>query len=150
MSKLSARSTGLALRVFWRRSGESSERTTLEKLTGWTIRLKEAADDCMGHAIEMIGRDEEAALRFQRQVGENLIQAYALPTNVVRYNTTSFNVCSSHLFPWPLTKATVELSHIKARLDDIRESYQTRAERIIKQRQVEGLLTVVAVESTNT
>ena len=304
-----------------------SHRTTLEKLTGWTIRLKEATDDRMGHVIEMIGRDEEAAIRFQRMVGQNLIQAYELPTNVVRYDTTSFSVyhatpeegqgkgllgfghskdhradllqfkqglgcldpagipiftntvrgpdaddplylpawqemvktighphflyvadCKAgalltratidhgkgcYLFPLPmigetpgllhqwvlkppvpvtevylpevtdkegnpvlvgygfsmersmqctledgtvhtwaerwlvtqslahahrqqkglqerLTKATAELGHLKAQLDETRESYQTRAERIIKQRQVEGLLTVVAVESTNT
>jgi len=69
-----------------------SHRTTLEKLTGWTIRLKEATDDHVGHMIEMIGRDEEAAIRFQRQVGQNLIQAYALPTNVARYDTTNFSV----------------------------------------------------------
>jgi transposase len=301
--------------------------TTLEKLTGWTIRLKEATDDRMGHVIEMIGRDEEAAVRFLRQVGQNLIQAYELPTDVVRYDTTSFSVyhaapeegkgkgllgfghskdhradllqfkqglgcldpagipiftntvrgsdaddplylpawqemvktighpnflyvadCKAgalltraaidhekgcYLFPLPmigetpgllrqwvlkppapvaevylpevtdkegnpvlvgygfsmersmqctledgtvhtwaerwlvtqslahahrqqkglqerLTKATAELGHLKAQLDETRESYQTRAERIIKQRQVEGLLTVVAVESTNT
>ena len=69
-----------------------SHRTTLEELTGWTIRLKEATDDRVGHMIEMLGREEGAAIRFQRQVGQNLIQAYALPTEVARYDTTSFSV----------------------------------------------------------
>jgi transposase len=69
-----------------------SHRTTLEKLTGWAIRLKEATDDRVGHMMEVIGREEEAAVRFQRQVGQNLIQAYALPTEVARYDTTSFSV----------------------------------------------------------
>jgi transposase len=69
-----------------------SHHTLLEELTGWTIRLKEATDDRVGHMIEMIGRDEEAAVRFQRRVGQGLIQAYALPTEVVRYDTTSFSV----------------------------------------------------------
>jgi len=59
-----------------------SHRTTLEELTGWTIRIKEATDDRVGHLIEMIGREEEAAINFQRRVGQNLIQAYALPTEV--------------------------------------------------------------------
>jgi hypothetical protein len=49
-----------------------------------------------------------------------------------------------------LTKATAELGHLKARLAETRESYQTRAERILKQRQVAGLLTVTALESTTT
>jgi transposase len=69
-----------------------NHRITLEKLTGWTIRSKEATDDRVGHMIEMIGREEESTLLFQRQVGQNLIQAYALPTEVARYDTTSFSV----------------------------------------------------------
>lgn len=69
-----------------------SHRATLEQLTGWTIRLKEATDDRLGHMIEMLGREEEAAIRFQRQVGQNLIQAYTLPTETARYDTTSFSV----------------------------------------------------------
>ena len=69
-----------------------SHRTTLEKLTGWAIRLKDATDDRVGHMMEVIGREEEAGVRFQRQVGQNLIQAYALPTEVARYDTTSFSV----------------------------------------------------------
>ena len=46
-----------------------------------------------------------------------------------------------------LTKATAELGCLKARPEETRETYQTRAERILKQRQLEGLLTVTAVES---
>jgi transposase len=69
-----------------------SHRTTLEKLTGWTIRVKEATDDRVGHMIETLGREEETANRFQRQIGQNLIQAYALPTEIARYDTTSFSV----------------------------------------------------------
>ena len=69
-----------------------SHQATLEKLTGWTIRPKEATDDRVGHMVEIMGREEEAAVRFQRQIGQNLIQAYALPTEVARYDTTSFSV----------------------------------------------------------
>ena len=67
-------------------------RTTLEKLTGWVIRPKEATDDRVGHLIEVIGKDDEAAIDFKRQLGLHLIQAYALPTHIVRYDTTSFSV----------------------------------------------------------
>ena len=69
-----------------------SHRATLEKQTGWTIRPKEATDDRVGHLVEVIGREEEAAVCFQRQVGQNLIQAYGLPTETARYDTTSFSV----------------------------------------------------------
>ena len=70
----------------------NSHRTLLEKLTGWRIGVKEATDDRIGHMIEIIGCEEEKAIRLQRQVGQNLIQAYALPTEIVRYDTTSFSV----------------------------------------------------------
>jgi transposase len=70
----------------------NDHRTTLEKLTGWTIGPKEATDDRVGHMIEIIGSDEEKAADFQQKVGRNLIQAYALPTEIARYDTTSFSV----------------------------------------------------------
>ena len=69
-----------------------SHLATLEKLTGWRIRPKEATDDRVGQMVEEIGREEAAGVRFQQQVGKNLIQAYALPTEVARYDTTSFGV----------------------------------------------------------
>jgi len=69
-----------------------SHRATLEKLTGWTIRPKEATDDRVGHLVEVLGREAETAIRFQRRLGQNLIQAYELPTETARYDTTSFSV----------------------------------------------------------
>jgi transposase len=45
-----------------------------------------------------------------------------------------------------LTKTTVELSRLKAQTDETCEAYQTRAERIIKQRQLEGLLAATVTE----
>jgi transposase len=47
-----------------------------------------------------------------------------------------------------LTQATSELGCLKAKPEETRESYQTRAENIIKKRQVEGLLTVTVTENT--
>ena len=65
---------------------------TLEKLTGWKIGVKDATDDRLGHMLEMIGKEEEKMVLFQQQVGQWLIRAYELPTEVVRYDTTSFSV----------------------------------------------------------
>jgi transposase len=69
-----------------------SHQITLEEMTGWTIRTKEATDDRVGHLLEMMGKEEEQMVLFQRQVGEKLIRAYDLPTEIVRYDTTSFSV----------------------------------------------------------
>jgi transposase len=49
-----------------------------------------------------------------------------------------------------LTKTTTELTRLKAQSDETRDNYQARAERILKQRQLEGLLTVTAREDRTT
>jgi len=42
--------------------------------------------------LDALGSDEEQSVEFQRQLGRHLVQAYELPTQVGRYDTTSFNV----------------------------------------------------------
>jgi transposase len=49
-----------------------------------------------------------------------------------------------------LTKTTAELNRLKARTDETRDAYQARAERLLKQRQLEGLLAVTAMERVTT
>lgn len=66
--------------------------TVLEQITGWSIGEKEATDDRLGNLLETLGSNEEQNVEFQRQVGSYLIQAYELPSQVGRYDTTSFNV----------------------------------------------------------
>ena len=67
-------------------------RTTLEQVPGWPIRDKEMADDRLGRLVEVLGTDETQSLRYQRMQSQHLIQAYALPTDVARYDTTTFSV----------------------------------------------------------
>ena len=66
--------------------------TVLEQVTGWSIGPKEATDDRLGILLDALGSDEEQSVEFQQQLGRHLIQAYELPTQVGRYDTTSFNV----------------------------------------------------------
>ncbi len=66
--------------------------TVLEQITGWSIGEKEATDDRLGNLLETLGSNEEQIAEFQRQLGGHLIQAYELPSEVGRYDTTSFNV----------------------------------------------------------
>jgi transposase len=66
--------------------------TVLEQVTGWSIGEKEATDDRLGNLLETLGSNEEQSVEFQRQLGDHLIHAYELPTEVGRYDTTSFNV----------------------------------------------------------
>jgi len=67
-------------------------RLVLEEATGWTIGPKEATDDRLGDLLSVMGEDEERGLALQREMGQHLIQAYALPTKVARFDTTTFNV----------------------------------------------------------
>ena len=64
----------------------------LEQLTGWTITPKEATDDRLGLLIEVLGSDLEHMIRYQIEQGAGMIHAYALPTEVARFDLTSVNV----------------------------------------------------------
>lgn len=65
---------------------------TLALSTGWQIGAKDLTDDRLGRLLEVLGEDEERSAAYQQQQSQHLIRAYALPTEVVRYDTTSFNV----------------------------------------------------------
>jgi transposase len=67
-------------------------RITLQHLTGFNIGEKEATDDRLGRLLEVIGENESNSRHFQCQLGQHLIQAYALPTEIARYDTTSISV----------------------------------------------------------
>ena len=67
-------------------------RIILEEVTGWKIGEKDATDDRLGDMLEVLGGDQEKICEFESDLGKHLIQAYELPTEVARYDTTSFNV----------------------------------------------------------
>jgi transposase len=69
-----------------------THRTVLEQATGWEISDKDATDDRLDIVLDAVGQDEEHSVQFQRQLGQHLIQAYALPTEVARYDTTTVSV----------------------------------------------------------
>lgn len=70
----------------------NSHRTIIEQATGWTIGAKEATDDRLGLLLDELGNEEQKGVILQQRLGEHLIQAYELPTEVGRYDTSSFNV----------------------------------------------------------
>jgi len=67
-------------------------RYVLEQATGWDIGPKEATDDRLGDLMTALGEDEERGYELQRELGQHLIRAYALPTEIARYDTTTFSV----------------------------------------------------------
>ncbi|MCH9662572.1 MAG: DUF4277 domain-containing protein [Gammaproteobacteria bacterium] len=64
----------------------------LEACTTWSIRDKDATDDRLGNLLGQLGSSDEHRERFQREMSRHVIQAFALPTEVARYDTTSFSV----------------------------------------------------------
>lgn len=67
-------------------------KTVLEKVTGWEISDKDATDDRLGIMTGDFGSDIEKSFEFQNQTGQHIIQAFELPTDIGRYDTTSVNV----------------------------------------------------------
>lgn len=70
----------------------ADHQTLIEQITGWQFTSKDATDDRLATMIQALGTDDSVRIEFQTTMGQHLIQAYALPTNVARYDTTSFNV----------------------------------------------------------
>jgi len=70
----------------------ADHRRVLAETTGWDIGVKEGTDDRLGDLLTAIGEDEERGYAMQRQLGQRLIYAYALPTEIARYDTTTFSV----------------------------------------------------------
>jgi transposase len=64
----------------------------LQQQTGWMIQGKDATDDRLGDLLRELGEDESRGERLQQELGRHLIQAYQLPTERGRYDTTSFSV----------------------------------------------------------
>jgi transposase len=70
----------------------ADHQTLIEQITGWQFTSKDATDDRLATLVQALGADDAARIQFQKDMGRHLIQAYALPTDVARYDTTSFSV----------------------------------------------------------
>ncbi len=70
----------------------NDHRQVIEQITGWEIGEKEATDDRIGILLSELGQDEDKSVKMQQRLGQHIIQAYELPTEVGRYDTSSFNV----------------------------------------------------------
>lgn len=70
----------------------TSHRQILELATGWGIGEKDATDDRLARMVEEVGQAEEACRQIEVNLGQHVIRAYELPTEVARADTTSFSV----------------------------------------------------------
>ncbi len=70
----------------------NQRRRTLERSTSWSIKEKEASDDRLGVLVGLLGEQQESREQFEVHLGQRLIRAYELPTEVARCDTSSFSV----------------------------------------------------------
>ena len=91
-------------------------KTVIERVTGYQLTEKDFTDDRLGRLVEVLGYDMEMIYEFQLQMGRKLIYGYQLPTDVARYDTTSFNVWHQ---PGSLQNGLLKLGHSKDRRPDL-------------------------------
>jgi transposase len=65
---------------------------TVMAATGWSISAKDASDDRLGALVESIGSQMQSRERIEQQLGQRMIGAYELPTDIARCDTSSFSV----------------------------------------------------------
>jgi transposase len=95
----------------------------LEQLTGWTLTPKEATDDRLGILVGELGRDQDRWVDYQIDQGADLVQAYQLPTEIGRYDTTTVNVY--HAKDTENTDGVLEFGHSKDRRPDLLQFKQS-------------------------
>ncbi|MEH2460771.1 MAG: hypothetical protein V7K34_26365 [Nostoc sp.] len=69
-----------------------AHRQILELSTGWLIGEKDTSDDRLARVVEELGKQEDVIGRIEVKLGQHLIRAYELPTEVARADTSSFSV----------------------------------------------------------
>ena len=95
----------------------------LAPLTGWTLTPKEATDDRLGLFIEAFGTDLDRLIQYPIEHGASLVQAYALPTAVGRFDLTSVNVY--HAVNKSAPDGVLALGHSKDRRPDLLQFKQS-------------------------
>jgi transposase len=94
----------------------NQHKAVIEGVTGWRVGEKDATDDRLGRLAEVLGESDEGISECQLRMGQNIISAYQLPTQIVRYDTTSFNV---HHHPENGKNGILEFGHSKNHRPDL-------------------------------
>jgi len=97
-------------------SWAKEHRTVIEQITGWKLSEKDCTDDRLCRLVEVLGHDMEMIYEYQLQMSPRLISGYQLPTDVGRYDTTSFNVWHKQK---NLQKGLLALGHSKDHRPDL-------------------------------
>ena len=102
-----------------------SHRQILELTTGWSIGEKDATDDRLARMVEEFGKQEEACRQIEVKLGQHVIRAYELSTEVARADTTSFSV--HHQQDKSLEESLLRLGYSKDKRPDLLQYRQLLA-----------------------
>lgn len=97
----------------------------LELVTGWSIGYKDASDDRLARVVEELGIQKEACAQIEMKMGQHLIQAYELPTEVARADTSSFSV--NHQQQESESESLLRYGHSKDKRPDLLQYRQLLA-----------------------
>lgn len=100
---------------------------TLEMATGWKIRDKDCSDDRLADMVSVLGWSEnDGVINIETVLGQHLVRAYNLPTDVARCDTTSLSVYHqtqtdnrNQLFEQELSPPLLQKGHSKDRRPDL-------------------------------
>jgi transposase len=98
---------------------------SLELVTGWSIGSKDATDDRLGRVVEELGKQPQACTQIELNLGQHLIRAYELPTEVARADTSSFSV--NHQQQESESKSLLRYGHSKDKRPDLLQYRQLLA-----------------------
>ena len=96
---------------------------TLSSATGWSLGLKDASDDRLASLLEVIGAGVESREQIEAELGQRMIRAYELPTEVARCDTSSFSVYHQ-IESEEETKSLLRFGHSKNHRPDLRQYRQ--------------------------
>jgi transposase len=105
----------------------AAHHATLSALTGWTITPADVTDDRLGRMLEVLGEDTSQITAVQQALGRHVIRVYALPTKVVRVDTTSFNVTHAASDGGQPERAVLQFGYSKDQRPDLLQFKQTLA-----------------------
>jgi len=97
----------------------------LEWVTGWSIGEKDTSDDRLARVVEELGIQTEACAQIELKIGQHLIRAYELPTEVARADTSSFSV--NHQMPESEEESLLRYGHSKDKRPDLLQYRQLLA-----------------------
>ena len=105
----------------------AAHQATFMARTGWTITPADVTDDRLGHLLEVLGKDASQITAMQQAVRRHSVRVYALPTQIARVDTTSFNVTHAQAEGGQSDRALLQFGHSNDQRPDLRQCKQTLA-----------------------